>query len=96
MGRGWGVPTGGSDGALLPVPHFHCALNEGINLQNGRRRICTQLGFAVALPGIKTAGVVRCDQPRVLDIEARRGRRADVLPEEILAEVMARVVTLFE
>ena len=54
------------------------------------------IGFAVSLAGIKTTGVVRCDQPRVLDLEARAGRRVESLPEELLAEVLARVVTLFE
>jgi mRNA interferase ChpB len=55
-----------------------------------------RIGFAVPLSGIKTAGVVRCDQPRVLDIEARGGRKVDALSVEILEEVLARVVTLFE
>jgi mRNA interferase ChpB len=55
-----------------------------------------RIGFAVSLAGIKTTGVVRCDQPRVLDLEARAGRRVESLPEELLAEVLARVVTLFE
>ena len=55
-----------------------------------------RIGFAVPLSGIKTTGVVRCDQPRVLDLEARRGRKMDALPPAILAEVMARVATLFE
>jgi mRNA interferase ChpB len=53
-------------------------------------------GFAVQISGIKTTGIVRCDQPRVLNIEARNGRKVDALPPEILAEVLARVVTLFE
>jgi len=52
--------------------------------------------FAVPISGIQTKGVVRCDQPRVLDISARGGRRVESLPPEILAEVLARVVTLFE
>lgn len=55
-----------------------------------------RIGFAVPLAGIKTTGVVRCNQPRVLDLEARAGRKVDSLPDEILAEVLARVVTLFE
>jgi mRNA interferase ChpB len=55
-----------------------------------------RIGFAVPLSGTKTTGVVRCDQPRVLDLEARRGRKVDALPAEILDEVLARVVTLFE
>jgi mRNA interferase ChpB len=55
------------------------------------RRIC----FAVPILGIKTTGVVRCDQPRVLDLRARKGKRVDRLPTEILAEVLARVATIF-
>jgi mRNA interferase ChpB len=55
-----------------------------------------RLGFAVPISGIKTTGIVRCDQPRVLDIEARNARKVDSLPSEILNEVLARVVTLFE
>lgn len=55
-----------------------------------------RLGFAVPLSGIRTTGVVRCDQPRVLDLAARNGRKVDVLPGELLDEVLARVATLFE
>ena len=40
-----------------------------------------RLGFAVAVTGIKTTGVVRCDQPRVIDLAARHGRKVDTLPE---------------
>jgi mRNA interferase ChpB len=61
-----------------------------------RGKFARRLGFAVPLLGIKTTGVIRCDQPRVLDMEARGGRKVDSLPAEILVEVMARVVTLFE
>ncbi len=55
-----------------------------------------RISFAVPISGIKTTGVVRCDQPRVLEIAARGGRRVDALPEEILNEVLARTATLFE
>ncbi|MBX9573038.1 MAG: type II toxin-antitoxin system PemK/MazF family toxin [Candidatus Obscuribacterales bacterium] len=55
-----------------------------------------RIGFAVPISGIKTTGVVRCDQPRVLDITARHGRKIDVLPPPILDEVMAKVITIFE
>jgi mRNA interferase ChpB len=54
-----------------------------------------RIGFAVPIAGIRTTGVVRCDQPRVLDIQARGGRRVDALPVEILEEVLARTVVLF-
>ena len=55
-----------------------------------------RLGFGVALTGIKTTGVVRCDQPRVIGLAARHGRKVDALPEAILDEVLAKVGTLFE
>jgi mRNA interferase ChpB len=55
-----------------------------------------RLGFAVALAGTRTTGIVRCDQPRVLDLTARQGERIETLPNDLLDEVLARVVTLFE
>jgi mRNA interferase ChpB len=55
-----------------------------------------RIGFAVPISGIKTTGVVRCDQPRVLDLTARNGRKVDTLPQDILDDVMARVATIFE
>jgi mRNA interferase ChpB len=55
-----------------------------------------RLGFAVTLTGIKTIGVVRCDQPRVIDLAARHARKVDTLPEPIMDEVLAKVATLFE
>jgi len=55
-----------------------------------------RLGFAVPITGIKTTGVVRCDQPRVLDLSARNGRKVDTLPPDIMEEVLARLVPIFE
>jgi mRNA interferase ChpB len=55
-----------------------------------------RIGFAVPLAGIRTTGVIRCDQPRVLDLAARGGRKVDDLPPEIMDEVLAKVATLFE
>jgi len=55
-------------------------------------------GFAVPLDGagLKTTGIVRCDQPRALDLRARGGRRLERVPEIIMDEVLAKIVTLFE
>lgn len=55
-------------------------------------------GFAVSLEnaGTRTTGVVRCDQPRPLDLAARGARRLERLPEATLEDVLARVVTLFQ
>ncbi len=55
-----------------------------------------RIGFAVPLSGISTTGVIRCDQPRVLDLDARHGRKVDSLPDEIMQDVLARIATIFE
>ena len=55
-----------------------------------------RIGFAVPITGITITGVVRCDQPRVLDLGARNGRKVDALPQEILDEVMAKLLPIFE
>ena len=52
-------------------------------------------GFAVPITGIKTTGVVRCDQPRVLDLAARQLRKVDALPAEIMDEVLAKLLPIF-
>jgi len=55
-------------------------------------------GFAVSLTGAgtKTTGIIRCDQPRALDLAARGGRRLESIPDAIMAEVLARIVPIFE
>jgi len=53
-------------------------------------------GFAVPLSGIATTGVIRCDQPRVLDLSARKAQKIDSVPAHIMDEVLARLVVLFE
>lgn len=55
-----------------------------------------RIGFAVPLSGTKTTGVVRCDQPRVLDLKIRNGRKVETLPQAIMDEVLARTATLLE
>ena len=55
-----------------------------------------RIGFAVPISGIKTMGVVRCDQPRVLDLHERNGRKIDTLPPEIVVEVLAKLAPIFE
>ena len=55
-------------------------------------------GFAVSLEdaGTRTSGIIRCDQPRVLDLAAGNGRRIDKVPDSIMEEVLARVATMLE
>lgn len=54
-----------------------------------------RIGFSVEITGIKTTGIIRCDQPRVLDLKQRSGKQIDSLPEYLLDEVLAKVQTLF-
>ncbi len=54
-----------------------------------------RIRFAVAISGIGSTGVVRCDQPRTIDLESRGARKVDTLPDGILAEVLARVAPIF-
>ena len=54
-----------------------------------------RIGFAVPLTGTKTTGVVRCDQPRTLDLAARRARKVETLSQVILDEILAKTATIF-
>jgi mRNA-degrading endonuclease toxin of MazEF toxin-antitoxin module len=58
---------------------------------------CTA-GFAVSLTGAgtRTTGVVRCDQPRALDLRARGARKLESVPALIVDEVLSKVGPLFE
>jgi mRNA-degrading endonuclease toxin of MazEF toxin-antitoxin module len=55
-------------------------------------------GFAVPLTGAgtKTTGIIRCDQPRALDLAARGGRKLESIPDAIMGEVLARISPIFE
>ena len=55
-------------------------------------------GFAVSLTGAgtRTTGVIRCDQPRALDLAARNDRRLETVPEHITDDVLARLATVLE
>lgn len=79
-------PTEFNEATKLPVI---CPITSGGDFA---RRI----GFAVPVTGIKTTGVVRCDQPRVLDLGARNARKVDTLPASIMDEVLAKLAPIFE
>lgn len=53
-------------------------------------------GFAVTLTGTKTTGVIRCDQPRAIDIASRNGRQLERIPAAIMDEVLAKLAPIFE
>lgn len=54
-------------------------------------------GFAVSLSGagLKTSGIVRCDQPRALDLGSRNARKLERVPAAIMDEVLARLAPIF-
>jgi mRNA interferase ChpB len=59
-------------------------------------RFARTAGFAVSLSGAgtRTTGVVRCDQPRAIDLGSRHARKLESLPSAIVEEVMARLATI--
>ncbi len=54
-------------------------------------------GFAVSLmgAGTQTTGVVRCDQPRALDLKARQAKRLESVPDHVMDEVLAKLAPIF-
>lgn len=55
-------------------------------------------GFTVSLmgAGTETTGVIRCDQPRALDLRARQGRKLESAPGIVMDEVLAKLATILE
>jgi mRNA-degrading endonuclease toxin of MazEF toxin-antitoxin module len=54
-------------------------------------------GFAVSLTDAdtRTTGVIRCDQPRAIDIDSHNGRKVERVPPAVLDEVLAKLTTIF-
>lgn len=57
-----------------------------------------QAGFTVSLAGsgTKTTGVIRCDQPRTVDLLAQGPRRLEAVPTAVLDKAPALLVALFQ
>ncbi len=53
-------------------------------------------GFTVNLmgSGTQTTGVVRCDQPRALDLGSRRARKLEAVPQSVIDDVLAKLATI--
>ncbi len=75
---------------LLGTP-IVCPITQGGQFARSR-------GFAVSLDdaGTKVRGVVLCHQVRVLDLHARKARFSEKVPQNIVEEVLARIIPLFE
>ncbi|HFE9266123.1 type II toxin-antitoxin system PemK/MazF family toxin [Raoultella ornithinolytica] len=63
-----------------------------VPVTSGGNFACTA-GFTVSLDGAgtKTTGVIRCDQPRTMDMGARSGKRLERIPDAVVNEVLARL-----
>ncbi len=79
-------PTAFNQATQLPII---CPITNG-------GEFARRIGFAVPLLGSRTTGVVRCDQPRVLDLSERNARRVEALPAGVMNEVLAKLAPLFE
>ena len=68
-----------------------CPITQGGNFARSA-------GFAVPLAGAgtRTQGVVLCNQPRVLDLQARGAKFIEKVPDIIIDEVLAKIQTLIE
>ena len=55
------------------------------------------IGFAVPLTGtgLRTTGIIRCDQPRIVDLQARGARLIERLGGSTLDEVLLRTSGIF-
>jgi mRNA interferase ChpB len=75
---------------LLGTP-LVCPITQGGNFAR-------HAGFAVSLSGAgtQTQGVILCNQPRVLDLQARKARFIEKVPEFIIDEVLGKLSTLIE
>ena len=60
------------------------------------RNVARRRGFAVPLDdaGTRAVGVIRSDQPRILDLAAHNGQRLETVPEPIMDDVLARLATI--
>ena len=54
-------------------------------------------GFTVSLEaaGTRTTGVIRCDQPRPVDLITRDAKRVEGVPDYIISQVLAKFLALF-
>ena len=64
-------------------------ISQGITLARSQ-------GFAVSLTGsgMKTQGVIICNQPRTVALRERNGRKKELAPEFMVDEVLARIAPL--
>jgi len=86
----------GSRPVLVVTPEAFNRLTKTpivVSITNGGN-FARMAGFTINLEELKTTDVVRCDQPRVLDLVARNARKLESVPTEIMDEVLVKLGTL--
>jgi mRNA interferase ChpB len=55
-------------------------------------------GLSVSLMGLgtQTVGIVRCDQPRAIDLSARKARRIESLPAAVVDEIIGKLTSILD
>lgn len=81
---------------ISPGPFNHLTRTPIVLPITNAGNFARMAGFAVSLAGAgtRTTGIIRCDQPRALDIGARHGKKLESVPPDVMDEVLARLVTL--
>lgn len=68
-----------------------CPITQGGNFARNNHWAVPLMGT-----GTETQGVVLCNQVRTVDYKARQARRLESVPDILIEEVLARVITLLE
>jgi mRNA-degrading endonuclease toxin of MazEF toxin-antitoxin module len=80
---------------LSPAEHNKRGLAIVLPISQGIT-LARSTGFASSLTGtgLRTQGVIICDQPRTLDVGARSGRYIESVPDYVALDVLSRIAPL--
>lgn len=68
-----------------------CPITQGGSFSRNNQWAITLMGT-----GTETQGVVLCNQVRTIDYSARQAKYVESVPDSLIDEVLARVITLVE
>jgi hypothetical protein len=99
-GGGWRLVCARSGACRAPLfePRLRGAVSKFCAALAQARKPYREIEAAEStrVAGTRTIGIVRCDQPRALDLHGRRARRLEAVPDTIVGEVLARLAPLFQ
>ena len=64
-------------------------ISQGITLARSQGFVTSLMGV-----GLKTQGVVICNQPRTVSLRDRNGKKIEIAPAFVIDEVLARIAPL--